>query len=356
MNVVLLLAHEIAEYDDLRMFTDLGYDVFVPGGYEDPVNHTGLRPGVPNARAHPDLSAACHAVRAARGDPGDMIDWAKAELPDEVLAWADVAICHHFLDRWIVPQWARLKAAGVRVIWRTCGQSDPRLETLMRPLHDDGLTIVRYSPKEREYFSRLGCFAGEDAMIRFGKYLDEFPLWIGDGGYIANVTQNMSGRGDFCGLDFWLQATAGLDARPAGPGSEALPGGVGTLTYPEMLDYLAHAGVYLYTGTVPASYTLGLIEAMAVGVPIVGMPASAWRPFGCEGLAEWPNWTYSGSIFPQGIDTREAHKALATALAGRACWPTGVLLPDAISDDTRNLARVLFDVRTVGPQWKAVLG
>ena len=93
------------------------------------------------------------------------------------------------------------------------------------------------------------------------------------------MTQNMIGRPEFCGLQFWLDATKGLPAKPAGPGSERLPGGIGALGYDEMRQYLRSIRAYLYTGTQPASYTLGLIEAMMTGVPVVSIDASKmWTP------------------------------------------------------------------------------
>jgi len=83
-----------------------------------------------------------------------------------------------------------------------------------------------------------------------------------------------------------VAATEGLPTRPAGPGSEELPGGVGPLPYDDMRQYLRDIRVYLYTGTRPASYTLGLIEAMMTGVPVVSISRHAFEP---EGLyeADW---------------------------------------------------------------------
>ena len=49
MNVLLLASHAVAEYDDVRMFSDMGVDVFAPGGYADPA-HPGegaIRPALP---------------------------------------------------------------------------------------------------------------------------------------------------------------------------------------------------------------------------------------------------------------------------------------------------------------------
>ena len=78
----------------------------------------------------------------------------------------------------------------------------------------------------------------------------------------------MLARGNSTGLDSWQRITKDFPTRPAGKGSEEL-GGIGELSYPDMLDYLRRIRVYVYTGTKPAPYTLGLIEAMLSGTPVV---------------------------------------------------------------------------------------
>ena len=270
MNILLLLAHSIAEYDDLRMLTDMGHDVFSIGAYTDP-RHPGddKRPALPQAPWHPELAALV---------PDQMA--AKEHVPAELLEWADAVIVHHYLDRWVHGQWSRLRPGPrrPRIIWRTCGQSDFRLEELMRPLVAEGLEVVRYSPAERRFFEPAGQLAGQHALIPFAKYLADYPAWEPDleQPYVANVTQNMAGRGEWCGYGWYMAATEGLPARPAGPGSEQLPGGLGALEYSAMLEYLRRASAYVYTGTVPASYTLGLLEAMLVGVPVVSLSGQAW--------------------------------------------------------------------------------
>lgn len=276
MNIVLLTSHAIAEHDDLDMFTRMGVPCYSIGGAYDPVPFEGKRPALPDAPRFPELEAATQRQRerltAELGDPGSFIDWGKAQLAPEVIDWADTIIVHHFPERWIAGQWDRIR--GKRVIWRTCGQSNPQLEAYMSRFV--GLEIVRYSPKERPAFEAWGAFAGEDAMIRFGKDPDEWNRWTGSGRWVGNVTQNMAQRGDACGYPFWIAATEGLPARPAGPGSEVLPGGIGGLDYNAMRQYLRDARVYLYTGTQPASYTLGLIEAMMTGTPVVSIGPRAF--------------------------------------------------------------------------------
>jgi hypothetical protein len=66
MNILLLASHAVAEYDDVRMFHDLGYGIFAPGGYEDPgKSGEGIRPALPQVPRHDDLIAASTGPRRA---------------------------------------------------------------------------------------------------------------------------------------------------------------------------------------------------------------------------------------------------------------------------------------------------
>lgn len=332
MRILLLASHEIAEFDDLRMFTAMGHEVFCPGGYQNPREHSGLRPAVPDAPVFPELIEACERVRRERGEPGPMIDWAKAALPDEVIDWAEVIIVHHFPERWIGGQWERIRHK--RVVWRTCGQSNPELEAYMAQGRAEGMQIVRYSPKERN----LPNFAGEDALIRFGKNPAEYGPWNGSGEWVGNVTQHMLERGDATGLTFWRDATAGLPARPAGPGSEAL-GGVGELSFDAMRQYLRDCRVYLYTGTRPASYTLGLIEAMLTGVPVVSIGPKAFGPGWVGDVFE--GWDIAGESTD---DPTDAQRRLTTYLADRT-------LAGVAGEQDRLMAEALFGIDRIKRQW-----
>lgn len=342
MNILLLASHAVAEYDDIRMFVSLGYDVFCPGGYEDPdQSGEAIRPAIPDAPRHPELVAACRAQREAFGDPGENIDWAKARLHDDLIDWADVIIAHHFVDRWLVGQWDRIKHK--RVIWRTCGQSNPSLELLMATL--DGLQIVRYSPAERRYFEPRGTWAGEDSVIRFGKFTSDFKLWHGNDPVVGNLTQHMAQRGDACGYRFWMDATGGLPVEPAGPGSEVLYGGIGALPYDKMAGYLQRVRSYLYTGTTPASYTLGLIEAMMTGTPVVSIGPRAWgMEWGGAELFEGHELAMPGFD-----DPRQARNALISLLTDR-------VLAEELSRSQREFAEATFGMDVIGPQWQAFLG
>ena len=353
MNIVLCLSHSIEEYDQLRLLSGLGYEVFSIGGYIDPANpHSTMRPALPEVPRHPELQAAVDALGTA-----DNLGAAQACIPDAILDWADVIIYHHYLDR-LYGQWDRVKHK--RVIWRTVGQSVEGNERAAQPFRDDGLQIVRYSPKERN----LPGYAGEDALIRFYKDPADYGGWTGEDPTIINVTQDLykrsldedglpRGRQEWTNYSFWDQATAGLPRMPLGPGSEAI-GGPGELTNDEMVGWLRRARVYLYTGTQPASYTLGLIEAMMTGIPVVSIG---------------PQFM---DIFPYGPELFEGHEIAGncgTTMDGhvrsneRVVANTRQILGDFLAKDlawesnrTRTRAIELFGRDMIGAQWKAFLG
>jgi hypothetical protein len=339
MRIVLLTSHSIAEYDDLRMLNDLGYDVFSIGAYTDPSKPgDDKRPALPGVPAHPELERFVHESREGKPDPGPLIDWAKAEIHAAILDWADVIICHHFPEWWIARQWPRIRHK--RVIWRTCGQSNPELEKRMSLCRADGLQIVRYSPAEERFFAAVDAWAGADAVIRFGKYPGDFGEWNGDIETVTNVTQNLKARGDFTGYGFWKAATDTLPTLPIGPGSKEI-GGTGEVGYQMMLSLLASCRAYLYTGTQPASYTLGLMEAMFAGIPTVSIG---------------PGWMWAPALFEGHEITRVWHEEPTAAREALASLLRDWDLARSIGAEQRQRAIDLFGIDTIGRQWRAFLG
>lgn len=356
VNVVLMLAHEVEEYQQVLLMHELGHQVFSIGAYIRPARptvdpSTTLRPPLPQVPEHPALVAAVERLAEGQPEGFDPQMAAKADLPAEVIDWADVIICHHLEHTWLVPQWHRIRHK--RVIWRTVGQSTHGNEWLMRPLRADGLQIVRYSPKERN----LPEYAGEDALIRFWMDPDEWGGWTGDDVVVTNITQSLYRRSleddrstikpagsQWTNWQFWEMVTKDLPRRPAGPESEAI-GGTGALPLPAMQQLLRDARCYLYTGTQPASYTLGLLEALMTGIPVVSI-GPTWH-------AMWP---YSPDLFeghelaPLWSDRpSEARRHLERLLADHA-------LAREVSEAQREQAIETFGKATIARQWQEFLG
>lgn len=349
-KVLLLLAHAIEEADMLSLLGGMGYDVFSIGAYSEPAKPSvNIRPALPDIPDHPELRDACIAKRkehandtvlsTAYGDR-DPVDWAKADLPDEVIGWADVILVHHFEHTWLVPQWKRLKDSGKRIAWRTVGQSVEFNERMMAPLFADGLEIVRYSPKERN----IPGYCGETTLIRFYKDPDEWCGWNGEQEQVINITQHLRQREPYTNWGFWHEATKGLSAQAVGPGSEEISG-TGEVNYDQMRAALRSARCYLYTGTQPASYTLGLLEALMVGIPVVSIGPSHMQ------------------VFPYGPALFEGHELapLWSNEPDEACQMLKELLSDQdyatdIGLRQRDFAIQEFGREAVATAWSAFLG
>lgn len=339
-RVLLCLSHSIEEHDQLKLLTDLGYEVASIGGYIDPAHpHDPKRP----ALDIPQVDVVREAIDRLGTD--DNLGVAQACIPEAVLNWlgADgIIIYHHYLRR-LFMQWDYLRdwrSAGGRVVWRTVGQSVEGNEREAQKYATDGLEIVRYSPKERN----LPSFAGEDALIRFYKDEAEWQGWHGTDEAVINITQNMKARASFCNYDFWKTATAGLPAQPLGPGSEEI-GGTGEMPLDEMKTCLQRARCYLYTGTQPASYTLGLLEAMMTGTPVISI-GPTWMnhfPYGPE-LFEGHELA---GIYSD--DPREARHMIAGLLSDHG-------VAQSLSRRQQEHTRETFGVRPVGRAWAKFLG
>jgi hypothetical protein len=344
-RIVQCLSHSIESYDQLRLYTELGYEAVDIGPYIDPRSpHDPKRPALPDAPFVPEIKAAVDAL----GTP-DNLGAAQEYIPDAVLEWLGddgVLIYHHYLDR-LWNQWPHIRdwmrgAPGRRVVWRTVGQSVEGNERAAQPFRADGLSIVRYSPKERN----IPGYAGEDALIRFYKDPDEWKGWTGTEPCVINITQHLRQREPYTNWGFWEAATKGLYRRALGPGSEVLEEGVGELTYDEMKRWLREARCYLYTGTQPASYTLGFIEAMMTGIPVVSIGPSWMKVF------PYGHLLFEGHELVEGLgydDPGDARRLLERYLNE----------PDlayADSDLRRGMAIHLFGKRTIAAQWKAFLG
>jgi len=260
LKLLYVSAHSVLEYYELKMLASIGIDLFALGAYTNPHAPADTkRPALPQIPRKPELE------RCLRGND-------REDLPQELIDWADVILYAGLPDKWMIPNWERIKHK--RVIWRTIGQSNPELELVIKPYRDiGGLQIVRYSPAEQRFFKPLGAWAGQDVLIRFGLDPEEFCGWTGSNIMVGQVSQHSPephGRDLFTNWQWFERATAGLPRSFAGPHSEKV-GGLGELSYDAMRQYLRELRCYCYTGTVPASYTLGFIEAMMTGTPIVSI-------------------------------------------------------------------------------------
>lgn len=252
-KILYLSCHEVLEFDEISLFTELGHEVFSDGAYIDPAGHKSLkRPGIKGMKSHPELERLA-------------IQFPKTNLPQELIDWADIIMVMH-QPEWISENWERMK--NKTIIWRSIGQSNPSVEDSLRRFRYSGMKIVRYSPMEHN----IPGFIGEDAMIRFYKDPSEYCEWTGKEKRVINLTQSLRGRRAFCHHDEIMAILNGFPALVYGTGNDDLgPLNGGELPYDLMKGALRDNRVCLYGGTWPAPYTLSFIEAWMTGIPVVAL-------------------------------------------------------------------------------------
>lgn len=251
MKILYIPCHAILEFDEVRLFVEMGHEVLSVDSYRNPNSPVDpKRPGIV-APYNEHLNAV-------------ISQCSRDNLHDELIEWADVIIFMHRPD-WILNNWPRIKHK--KVIWRSIGQSTNDVENMILLPKLEGLKLVRYSPEEKN----IPAFAGEDAMIRFYKDPKEFKDWNGSKGAILTVAQSMKKRGNYCNFNVFLEATQNFPRFLFGPGNEDTGIDGGLLSYDDLKQVYRDYRVYFYTGTYPASYTLNFMEAMMTGIPIVAI-------------------------------------------------------------------------------------
>lgn len=204
----------------------------------------------------------------------------KDNVGPDLIEWMDIAIVTHnapskeHLQPWIANNWKLFKESKKPIIWRTIGQSNVAVEESVTPFRNDGLKIVRYSPTEKN----IPSFCGEDAMIRFYIDSEEYKGYVGNVPRVVNVSQGMFGsdtqepRGKYMAKDIFDKVVEGLDWKIFGPGNDYAGEHNGGILSPQDLKSMLRLNrVFFYTGTRPAVYTLGFMEAFMTGIPVVSI-------------------------------------------------------------------------------------
>jgi glycosyltransferase involved in cell wall biosynthesis len=268
MNILYYSAHSILEYDEVKLFTEMGHNVYSLGAYQNS-NDGDLRGPIPNLYDNPHLRSVA-------------IQCSKENTHQELIDWADVLFLMHNArvsvedhpQPWLKGNWEKFKKSKKPIIWRGIGQSNAQVEQALQEFVTDGLKIVRHSPLD----STIPHYAGSSAMIRFYKDPEEYAGYNGQIPRIINLSQALYGsptvnsRGDHMCIEFFKQAVDGYDWKVFGPDNDnAGEHNGGLLSFEDLKQMLRFNRVFYYVGTRPANYTLGFIEAMMTGIPIVSI-------------------------------------------------------------------------------------
>lgn len=259
-RILIISVHPVLEYDERHLFTELGYQCFSLGFYSD-FDHKSSD----SLRTAFSDNAFLSEARNLFINSGCQItpdDPATYLLSQAFVDFFDIIVVHHNYH-FIVRNWISIR--HTKVVWRTIGQELSVPERSLMPYREHGLFVVRWSPAERE----IDGYIGEDAIIRASKRRSEFLNWRPFDERIVTFNNNFSAREKALSKDFYMECIEGLPAMVYGLGNDDLSNWGGILSAAEQIDILSKASAAFITGTYPAPYTLGFIEAWMAGTPVV---------------------------------------------------------------------------------------
>ncbi len=333
MRILYVSIHEILEYDEVRLLTGLGHQVF-PLGYHHlrgaPIG--GMRPILDLGPEHAELQQRFEAM-GCHYDVFNPIDG--TVLTPEFVALFDLTIV--MMNPYFTHRFA--PALSVRpVVLRTIGQGLDEWEGEYAALRQWGVRILRYAQVESDQPS----FCGADGLIRFYKDPADFPPWRGDNPAALSFAANFADRypEQFA---LWRDATEGLPALLGGPGN---PEGLGRVAPAEQAELLAGCRAYFYCSGLELPYTLNFIEAWMAGIPLVVMD---------EGLLPRAHrYSEISRLITPGTD----------ALLARSVTEARIMLQGLLADPQagarigaagRNSAIRHFGFATISEQWRGFL-
>jgi len=262
MRILYLSCHSIAEFEEVKLLTELGHKVVSQGAYRNPFH--------PSEKSRPPLKDAFYDEELA-SLAAELTYWG-APIPEGLIEWCDVIFIHG-IESWLPPNWNKIRRK--HVVFRSIGQSIPHTESVLARYRQEGLKIVRYSPFERN----IPGYVGGDVIIRFYKDPEEYKNWNGRVKQVITVAQAMKKREQFLKFSLFEKVTRGLPRKLYGFNNNDVKFWGGDLTYEELKQVLRDNRVFFYTGTAPAPYTMAWIEALMTGIPTVciGPSLAGWN-------------------------------------------------------------------------------
>lgn len=299
-NLYIQSAHGSLEYDQARMFVDLGYKVtgkFDVGGTQRPK------------------------IQSVTDNNSDIKD-------------SDIIILHQVPDYTFVMN-DHLNQ-GRKVILVAFGQGDvwqhKKVSEFCASFKNS--YVAAYSVKDFEMHKSLGCPENKIKLIRFSKYLSDYKPWKGDWPVCYVSCNSIQRRGAGCGWEMLEKIEKEVPIMLGGRETETTNFGLGQLEYKALPNIYSHVQCHLSLGTVPAPMTLTLIDAFCSGTPVVAYNNGA------------------------GIDKENFGIIIENSVEGIINSIRNILSHRDFRNEchvkSKNNAK-LFDVKIIGEQWKALI-
>lgn len=257
--------HPTLEYNDLKLFEELGIDWFSTGIYantEKPLSQTPwLNSGI-SKKIDEKILADFYQLNPSHRQYGEV------KLTAEFVKQFDAVLCSFcFVQQNCLGSiWPHCKDVPVCLV--TYSQQMAPYEKVLKNFKIAGLKIIRGSPRE----STIVDYAGHDAIIRC--YVDEnmHKDYVGGDANVLSFANDFPPRINHpnynCYRVYYKYIKPNLPCMLYGHQSESA-GGYGVLPYNELVEKYKTCGCYFSIGSPPATVTYNFLEAWITGAPVV---------------------------------------------------------------------------------------
>jgi len=211
-------------------------------------------------------------------------------------------------------------------------------------LQCDFIHFICYSLTEYKIYYRLSydCQSIHSRLhhIPFGLDKEEFQHWTGEIESVYTTCNDIHNRRRACNWDTFSEITKDLPSTLSGRNTEKV-GGLGLLPFEELKQNYRKHRCYLSMGTIPAPYTLTLLEAMMTGCPTIGYDNGM-------GLADEGILSSDGSVGLVSSDIFQIKQYITTLLKDYAFAKEQSL-------SIQEKAITLFNMVEVSQKWAEIL-
>lgn len=245
------LVNGILEFDEVKLLTELGHNVFCMGDYGG------------NERPIIYGRSKCDWLNST--EINEMRSRGQGSLPDFAIERCDAIICMH-ISNWLIDQWDRIKKK--KCFLRLIGQQSAGLGERLRRLTDEGLKVIPYWPSDNHYNDLKADQT--TGVVRFYKDENEFKDWNGKREIVLTACNDiMRGGGHACHAEIYNEVTEDMPKLLVGKNNRFFGDFTARVPFWMLKELYQECRVYFYLGTDPATYTLNLIEAMMTGCPVI---------------------------------------------------------------------------------------
>ena len=256
-NLLYLSCHSTLEHDELKIFSELGLNVFSVGSYIDPEKPLeSLRPPL-NLNTNPEWAKQFKEICPNYTFNG------RARLTKKFVDQFDIVMISHF-THYFEDNWSLIKDKPL--IYAPVGQSTAWLEGQLSAIRRKAdMKIVRVSAAE----SVLNNYAGHDAIIRPIVDSEEFNNWTGEQESVVTVNKWMKKRSGPCLFNEYCMITQGMSRVLYGQANEDIEFSSGSPDFDQLKEGYRVNRCSLSMGTKPAPFTYTFMEALMTGCPVV---------------------------------------------------------------------------------------